>query len=170
MVKTVLVVCHANTARSVMAHALLERMLAERGLHGRIEVRSGGVAPYARDGMLPSLDARLALRAVGIHLAEDGFVSTDLRRHVHLIRRASLILTMTDAQRRMVAALDGAAAAPILTLREAAGEHGDIADPAGQEEAVFGACRDEIARCLRRSLDRLLALLGADESGPPLSQ
>jgi protein-tyrosine-phosphatase len=30
MARTVLVVCHGNTCRSVMAQALLERMLAER--------------------------------------------------------------------------------------------------------------------------------------------
>src|SRR5262249_41352996 len=42
-VKTVLIVCHANTARSVMAHVMLERMLAERGIDD-VRVRSGGVA------------------------------------------------------------------------------------------------------------------------------
>ena len=36
----------------------------------------GGIANYARDGMLASLDARLALRDVGIRLGEDDFAST----------------------------------------------------------------------------------------------
>ena len=67
----VLLICHANTCRSVMAQALLEHMLAERGVDGRIRVRSAGVSPYARDGMLASLDARIVLREVGIHLTED---------------------------------------------------------------------------------------------------
>lgn len=159
MVKTILLVCHANTARSVMAQALLERMLMERGLTGRVRVLSGGVGPHARDGMLASLDARLALREEGIHLAEEAFLSTDLRRHVHLIRQADLILTMTEAQRRMVLELDAAAPAPVLTLRQMAGERGDIGDPAGQGEPVFLACRDEIKRCLDRSFERLLSLL-----------
>ena len=66
--KTVLLVCHANTARSVIAHVLLEKMLAERGAAHRIRIRSGGIANYARDGMLPSLDARLVLREDGIEL------------------------------------------------------------------------------------------------------
>jgi protein-tyrosine-phosphatase len=48
----VLVICHANTARSVMAEVLLRTMLTERGLSDTIRVRSAGVAPYARDGML----------------------------------------------------------------------------------------------------------------------
>ena len=67
--KTVLMVCHANTARSVMAQVLLERMLARHGVDGAIRVRSGGIANYARDGMIASLDARLALREEGIQLA-----------------------------------------------------------------------------------------------------
>ena len=40
--RTVLLVCHANTCRSVMAHVLLEKMLAEREAHGRVLVRSEG--------------------------------------------------------------------------------------------------------------------------------
>jgi len=48
---TVLIVCHANTARSVMAHMLLERMLVVRGV-GDVRVCSGGVATWARDGMM----------------------------------------------------------------------------------------------------------------------
>ena len=60
--ETILLVCHANTARSVMVQALLEHMLAARGA-AQVQVRSGGVAHWARDGMIPSLDARLALRS-----------------------------------------------------------------------------------------------------------
>jgi protein-tyrosine-phosphatase len=158
-VKTVLVVCHANTARSVMAQALLERMLAARGVDGAVRVRSGGIANYARDGMLASLDARLALRDEGIHLAEDDFASTDLRRHRHLFAEADLILTMTEPQKQMVGAFAEARDRPVFTLRELACEAGDIDDPATQGTDVFRACRDEIKRCLEKSVDRLLMIL-----------
>lgn len=153
----VLLVCHANTCRSVMAHALLERMLAERGLGERVRVRSAGVSPYARDGMLASLDARLVLKEIGIRLEEDTIVSTDLKAHRELVGEAVVVITMTVEQKRLVAALvaDGP---PTLTLRELAGEVGDIGDPVGQGEEVYRACRDEIARCLERGIDRLLAL------------
>jgi len=156
---TVLIVCHANTARSVMAHVLLERMLAERGVAG-VRVRSAGVARYARDGMIASLDARLALRQHGVQLEEEAFVSTALVEHPELLREASLVLTMTTHQKDIVAALPGAAGRPLLTLRELAGETGDIEDPAAQGEDVFHACCDEIVRCLEKSLGRLLALAG----------
>src|SRR6185436_366853 len=76
--KTVLLVCHGNTCRSMMAQALLEKMLAERGLSDAVRVRSGGVGGNARDGMIPSLDARIVLPEDGIDLDEDAIRSTDL--------------------------------------------------------------------------------------------
>jgi protein-tyrosine phosphatase len=156
---TVLLVCHANTARSVMAHVLLERMLAARGVADRVRVRSGGVGNWARDGMIPSLDARLVLRDYGIDLAEDGLTSTALALHRDVVADADLIVTMTEEQRSIVAAYAEARDKRILTLRELAGESGDIADPAMRGEEVFRVCCDEIARCLEESVDRLLALL-----------
>ena len=158
MADTVLIVSHANTARSVMAQVLLERMLLARGI-GDVRVRSGGVAHWARDGMIPSLDARLALRDEGIHLAEDALASTAIALHPELVAAAHVIVTMTREQRAIMEALAESTGKPVLTLRELAGESGDIADPAMQGEDVFRACRDEIKRCLEKSIDRLLVLL-----------
>ena len=155
---TVLIVCHANTARSVMAQALLEKMLADRDAGHRIRVRSGGIANYARDGMLPSLDARLVLREDGIHLAENALTSTDLRRHRHLIAEADLILTMTAQQKEALQGFAEARGRPLYTLREFVGEEGDIGDPALRGEDAFRACRDAIKWCLERSIDRLLGV------------
>lgn len=153
--RTVLFICHANTARSVMAQVMLEDMVRQRN-GGGVRVRSAGVGPFARDGMIPSLDARLVLREEGLHLAEDGLASTDLRQHRDLLVEADLILTMTTQQKQVVAAFAEARGRPILTLREFAGEEGDIGDPAGQGEVAFRACRDEIKRCLLKAVDRLL--------------
>ena len=154
--RRILVVCHANTSRSIIAEKLLLRLLAERGLADQVEVRSGGIAPYARDGSLVSLDARLVLREVGIELPP-GAGATDLKNQRHLLASADTILVMTEEQRRMLAAFPEAAGKPILTVRELAGESGDIADPSMQDEDVFRRCRDEITRCLARGLERLLA-------------
>jgi protein-tyrosine-phosphatase len=156
-VTTVLIVCHANTARSVMAHVLLERGLEERGAAHLVRIRSGGIANYARDGMLPSLDARIVLREEGIHLAEDALTSTDLKRHRHLLAEADVILTMTTAQKEMVLAYPESHGSRVFTLREYVGSDGDIEDPAMRGEDVFRACRDEIKGCLEQALDRLIA-------------
>ena len=157
--KTVLLVCHANTSRSVMAQAMLERLLAERNGSPPIRVRSGGIGRIARDGMIPSLDARLALREDGIHLSETAIVSTDLRQHPEVVASADLILTMTARQKLELRALAGADGRPVFTLREFAGEDGDITDPMGQGDEAYRACRDLIKRCLERSIDRLLGVL-----------
>ena len=143
-----------------MAHALLERLLRERGMEGAVRVRSAGVGHVARDGMLASLDARLVLREVGIDLAEDTITSTDLRRHRQLVEEAALILTMTESQKAAVRALAETDGRPLFTLREFAGAAGDIEDPVLQGEAKYRACRDEIHACLQDSLDRLLGALG----------
>jgi protein arginine phosphatase len=157
--RTVLLVCHANTCRSVMAHVLLEKMLAERDPLPRVLVRSGGIANHARDGMIPSLDARIVLREEGIHLAEDAMTSTDLRRHRELIAQAHLILTMTAQQKEMLADYEEARGRPIFTLKEFVGEEGDIRDPFDQGEERYRICRDEIKRCLTKGVDRLLVTL-----------
>jgi protein-tyrosine-phosphatase len=142
-----------------MAHALLERMLRERGVDGAVRVRSAGVGQVARDGMLASLDARLVLREIGIDLAEDAITSTDLRRHRDLLEESALILTMTESQKSAVRALAETDGRPVFTLREFAGTGGDIEDPVLQGEDRYRACRDEIHACLDGSLDRLLGML-----------
>jgi protein-tyrosine-phosphatase len=140
-----------------MAQKLIERMLAERGLGERVDVSSAGVWIHARDGMIPSLDARLALREVGIHLAEDAMASTALRDHPEILARADLVVTMTTEQSALVHALANGAGVDVVTLPQLAGESGDIADPAGQGEEAFRAARDEIMRCLALGFDHLVA-------------
>jgi protein-tyrosine-phosphatase len=147
-----------------MAHALLERMLRERGVVA--PVRSAGVANWARDGMLPSLDARIVLREEGIHLGENDLTSTDLRRHPELLRDAAVVLTMTAEQREIVRGLGPVAELEMYTLPEFAGEDGDIDDPAQQGEDAFRFAKDRIRRCLEKSLDRLVDLLGGPERAP----
>lgn len=162
---TVLLVCHGNTCRSVMAHVLLERMLSERGLADRVAVRSAGVGAHARDGMIASLDTRIVLREVGVALGEFAFTSTALRDHPDLLAGADLVVTMTEAQRAAVAAMPEAAGCRVTTLGELAGGRGDIDDPMGRGEDVYRACRDTIAGCLERALPRILALAGVPASG-----
>ncbi len=155
--RNILFICHANTSRSVIAEALLRKMITERALHDHLTVMSGGVASYARDGALVSMDARLVLRDEGIHLPADS-VSTDLKRNRHLISDADLILAMTQEQVRMLRdAFPEAAGKEVHTLKEFAGGSGDIEDPVGKGDEVYAACRDEIKACLERAMTRLAA-------------
>ncbi len=154
--RTVLFVCHANTCRSVIAQELLRKLLREHSLGDSWQVRSGGIAAYARDGALVSLEARLVLRDEGIELGET-VVSTDLKRNRHLVAEADLILAMTEEQVRMLRqGFPEADGKPVLTLKEFAGERGDIDDPFGREEDAYLFAKNEIYRCLRRALPRLM--------------
>ena len=56
----------------------------------------------------------------------------------------------------MLGAFEEAAGKRVLTLRELAGETGDIEDPSMQPEDVFRHCRDQIVDCLERGFPRLL--------------
>ena len=153
--RKILFICHANTSRSIIAEALLKKMIEERALQDHLTVESGGIASYARDGALVSMDARLVLRDEGIHVPPDA-VSTDLKRNRHLIADADLILAMTDQQVRMLReSFPEAADKAVFTLKAFAGGHGDIEDPVGKSEDVFAACRDEIKACLEQAIGRL---------------
>jgi protein-tyrosine-phosphatase len=159
--RSVLIICHANTSRSVIAEALLKKMLEDRALDAHLTVRSAGVAAYARDSALVSLDARLVLRDEGIHLAPD-HTATDLKVNRHLLEDVDLILAMTRQQIEMLhAGFPEAAGKPVYTLKEFAGLAGDIEDPAGKDEEAYAACRDEIKRCLNAVVDRLAEAVAA---------
>ena len=139
-----------------MAETLLRRMIEERGLGGKIHVDSAGVAPYARDGALVSLDTKFALRDHGIHVPDD-LVSTDLKRNLHLLEAADLVIAMTAEQKAIVARWPEAEGKRLVTLRELAGESGDIEDPATRDETFFQQTCAEIRRLLEKALPALAA-------------
>lgn len=153
--RVVLLICHANTCRSIIAAELLKRELERAGLHERWQVLSGGIAPYARDGALVSLDARLVLREEGIELPKDA-VSTDLKQHRELVGRADLILAMTRSQIGMLhERFPEAHGKPAFTWKGFAGLDGDVDDPFDQGMEAYQQCKDEIKAALARIVQRL---------------
>lgn len=140
---------------------MLKRELRERGVDAHVTVLSAGIAPYARDGALVSLDTRLALRDDGIHIDEES-TSTDLKRHPEMLAAADVVLAMTRQQSEdLMRGFPAAADRPVHTIRSFAGEDGDIEDPFEKGDVAFAHAREEIKRLIPIVADRIL---GADWS------
>jgi protein-tyrosine-phosphatase len=149
--KSILVVCSVNTARSPMVEGFLKDFFLKNNLN--VKVKSGGISSHARDGMLISMDAYLAMKEIGIILPERS-LSKDLKKHPVLIEEADLILTLTDKHKEEIHGFFNINSKEILTLKEFAGEKGDIEDPSMKELEGFRTARDEIYDCLMKGLQK----------------
>ena len=147
----VLVVCSVNTARSRMSEGYLKDFFSRNAMD--VSVSSGGIASNARDGMLISLDAKLVMEEIGITLSDDA-VSIDLKKRPELIKQADLILTLTEKHKKEVLKYNNSGDNKVLTLREFAGESGDIEDPSMKGVEGFRKSRDEIQHCIFKGLKR----------------
>jgi len=132
-----------------MTEGFLKDFFARNNM--KIEVYSGGISSNARDGMLISLDAKLVMKEIGIDLPEDS-LSIDLKKRPELIEKANLILTLTEKHKKEIIDFINLNNKEIYTLREFAGENGDIEDPSMKGVEGFRKVRDEIKRCLDKGL------------------
>jgi len=150
--KSILVVCSVNTARSPIAEGYLSYFFNQLSLD--IKINSCGIASNARDGMLISLDAKLVMKEEGINLPEDS-KSIDLKKHPKLVENKDLILTLTQKHKEELYDLNGLLEkydGDIFTLKEFAGEHGDIEDPSMKGIEGFRKARNEIREFILKGL------------------
>ncbi len=141
----ILVVCSVNTARSPMSEGFLRDFFSNNEMD--VSVSSGGIASNARDGMLISLDAKLVMKEIGIHLSDDS-LSVDLKKHPEIMQEADLILALTEKHKEEIYDHFKLENKAIFTLREFAGENGDIEDPSMKGFVGFRKARDEIEHCI----------------------
>ncbi|MFX0025049.1 MAG: low molecular weight protein arginine phosphatase [Candidatus Hermodarchaeota archaeon] len=151
--KNILVVCSVNTARSRMAEGFLKDIFSKINLG--VKISSGGISSNAREGMLISLDAKLAMEEVGISLPESA-LSIDLKRHPQLIRQADLILTLTSKHKEEMFEFFDIDSKKIFTIKEFGGESGDIEDPSMKGLDGFRKARDEIKECIMKGLKKYM--------------
>lgn len=137
----VLFVCTGNTCRSPMAEGLC-RMLNE-DKKGNVVALSAGL--HAFPGAPVSRESVLAVKE---------FVDISDHRarglSVDFVNAADVIVTMTEQHKQAVQQLFPEYEKRLMTIRELAGEHGDVEDPYGSSQAVYNACGKEILRCLER--------------------
>jgi protein-tyrosine phosphatase len=117
-----------------------------------VKVKSGGISSHARDGMLISMDSKLAMNEIGIKLS-DTSVSIDLKKHTNLIEEADLILTLTEKHKKEILEYIETNNKKICTIKEFGGQSGDIQDPSMKEE-LFSLVRDEIIYSLTEGLKK----------------
>jgi len=134
-----------------MAEGFLKNFFLNQNIE--VMVKSGGISSNARDGMLISMDARLAMKEIGIILSQSD-LSTDIRKHPEFLKEADLILTLTNQHKKEIHKFINMNKKQILTIKEFAGGEGDIKDPSMKELEGFRSARNEIVESLTKGLNK----------------
>ena len=134
-----LFICGGNTGRSPMAEGLVNAQLQKMHNHQYVAVSRG--ADVDPNAIMPEPNAVIAMQQKGIDISKHRAAEVTVAD----IDQATLVLTMTDVQKKTLIALDPKATAKIKTLSEcASGVQQNVADPYGQALSVYVKTRNQI--------------------------
>ena len=142
--KKVIFVCTGNTCRSPMAEAIFRRMNTDED----IDVCSRGLVVLFPEPLNPKAEIVLKKHDLELsnHVAK-GLKQSDIDEN-------TLILTMTAAHKKKVAELFPEAA-DVYTIKEFAGEMGDVIDPYGGSLLDYEDCYTELGRLVKKTIYKL---------------
>ena len=164
--KKILIVDTGNTCRSPMAEMVLKKRLEENGLTDKLLVVSAGLA--IESSRAASRGARHAATSVGMSL------DSHQARQVlpEQLLEADLVLCMTESHRQLLKNMAQLSAGKVFTLKEYAGESGDVLDPYDKPIEEYVDCLGEISLLIDRSFAKFVELteqlrvaIGSDHGG-----
>lgn len=145
MITKLIFVCTENTCQSPMAETIFKAIDHDLDL----EVNSRGLVVLFPEPVNPKAE-----QVLGTHgMIMEQHVTRQFRQEE--VDEDTLILTMTVVQKRRLAT-DFFINDNVYTIREFAGERGDVEDPYGQSAEAYEHCFDEIYALMDRVIYRLL--------------
>ncbi len=143
--RRILLVCGGNTCRSPMAKVILKQKLKAIGQLDKFEIDSA-----AYDGPTDPSASSNARGAIKKLFWDDLLASHKAKKlSSSLVEQADLILVMGARMKK------GMPSGKTWTLKEYAGESGDIADPFGGNLDVYLKCAHEISNAIEAIIPKL---------------